>query len=85
MLEAKGPGYEQFMDGVDGWKYYYIGSGGLEDLNNQIENQSKTAAATDRKVEWYIAEKPVADYLTAYAQRLGLANVKVIYAPPRGN
>jgi len=78
MLEAKGPGYANKMDGPQDWKYWFIGA---EDIEDQMQAQS--GAAVGRIVEWHFAAQPVADYFRNYAQENGLSNIIVIYTPPR--
>lgn len=82
MLEAKGPGFEQHMDGNGGWKLYFeFSNTGLLKLQKQIQDQSE--AAGGRMVEWHVAEKPVADYIRGYAEGQRLSNIVVIFDPPR--
>ena len=57
MLEAKGPGLAEFIDENGEWKSYF---NGLPDLQDQIAKQSRVARASNRPVEWYVAEEPVA-------------------------
>ncbi len=81
MLEAKGPRIAEFIDGRGGWKPYFIASGGLADLDDQIARQSM--AAVGRTVEWHVAEDPVADYVREYARTNNFQNINVLYDPPR--
>jgi hypothetical protein len=78
MLEAKGPGFADKMDGPDDWKGWFTGIAGLED---QMMRQNDAAAG--RTVEWHFAEQPVADFFRKFAKENGLTNVVVIYTPPR--
>lgn len=80
MLEAKGPGFAQHMDGQGGWDFYFTLKG-LPDLQWQMQRQSN--AARGRNVEWHFAEKSVADYFRRYAEHQGLGNIIVIYDPPK--
>jgi hypothetical protein len=75
MLEAKGPGYANMMDGSGQWQTWFTSYRAIE---NQMENQSR--AAGDRMVEWHFAEPEVAIYFSKYAEHL--ENVIVIYTPP---
>ncbi len=81
MLEAKGPGIAQFIDKNGEWKPYFIAKGGLDDLQKQIAKQSMVARAADKKVEWYVAEQPLAEYIREYARERGATNITVIYYP----
>jgi hypothetical protein len=65
MLEAKGPGFENKMDGPDDWQDWFTGD---EQLEAQMERQSDAVEGTGRKVEWHFAEEPVADFFRAYAE-----------------
>jgi len=77
MLEAKAR-YAQSL-GADGeWKDFFTGSNALE---AQMEDQSETAAAYGRQVEWHVQEKAVADWFRAYANDSGYNNVEVIFDP----
>jgi hypothetical protein len=77
MLEAKGPGYATFLGGAGGWQDWFTGG---EDIEAQMQNQS--AAAAGRTVEWHFAERPVADFFRAFADKNRLSNIIVIYTPP---
>jgi len=76
MLEAKGPGFAQHMDGAEDWKGYYTGLG---DTLQQMRNQSEAAGA--HRVEWHVAEAPFAEYLRQYALAQGYANIVMIHTP----
>jgi hypothetical protein len=65
MLEAKGSGYADKMDGPQDWKYWFTGA---EDIEDQMQAQS--GAAIGRIVEWHFAEQPVADYFRNYAEKM---------------
>ena len=75
MLEAKGPGLEQHY-GPDGWEFYFTGVAGFI---TQMTAQSEAAEKAGKIVEWHVAEKPVADFLEAYANEMEFTNVKVIH------
>jgi len=77
MLEAKGPGYATFLGGAGGWQDWFTGA---EDIEAQMQKQS--AAAAGRTVEWHFAERPVADFFRAFADKNRLSNIIVIYTPP---
>lgn len=74
LLEAKGEGYANMMFDRDNWRDWFTG---LDSLQEQMEEHSGKAA--DRIVEYYFAEKDVADYFRQYAQQMGLENIIVYY------
>jgi hypothetical protein len=76
MLEAKGPGFIQHMDGTANWKSYYTGVGATL---KQMDEQFRVAGT--RLVEWHVAEEPFANFLRAYAAGKGYANIIVIHTP----
>jgi hypothetical protein len=76
MLEAKGPGFADKMDGPDTWERWYTGIGPIE---YQMKRQSDAAA--DRTVEWHFAEPETAQYFRKYAEEQDLMNIKVIHTP----
>jgi len=79
MGEAKGPGYEDKMIDENNWPKWYRG---VQQIKDQIARQSR--AAGNREVDWYFAEKPVANYFRNYVQsnQRTLPNIHVFYAPP---
>jgi hypothetical protein len=48
-------------------------------MKEQMQRQSE--AAIGRLVEWYFAEKPVADFFRDYAENNQLLNVLVLHTP----
>jgi hypothetical protein len=78
MLEAKGPGYADKMDGPNDWQEWYTGA---KDIGDQMKRQA--TAATGRMVEWHFAEKPVADFFRKFTEKNKLTNIVVIFTPPR--
>jgi filamentous hemagglutinin len=78
MLEAKGPGFADMMDGPDDWQEWFTGVAPIE---AQMQSQSRTAIG--RTVEWHFAEEPVADFFRSYAEKYRLSNIRVIYTSPR--
>lgn len=76
MLEAKGEGFEWAMIGpMEFFKNYK----GVEAVMDQAERQSE--AAPDRRIEWYFAEEPVADYFRDKFAEAKFSNITVIYEP----
>ena len=58
MLEAKGPGYADKMNGSETWTQWFRGN---EQIEDQMDRQSR--AAPQRKIEWHFAEPEVIGYL----------------------
>lgn len=76
MLEAKGPGYEWPLR-IDGtYPDFYKGA---ERIMAQAQAQNR--AANGRRVEWYFAERRVADYFRNAFREEGFTNITVIYQP----
>jgi hypothetical protein len=42
---------------------------------------SIAARASNKRVEWYVAEEPVADYIRKFARENGFTNIQVFYHP----
>jgi hypothetical protein len=80
MLEAKGPGFVDMMNGLNGWQGWFTGQLQLE---AQMQRQSDAVEGTGRTVEWHFAEQSVADFFRAHAEDNNLTNIRVIYTPPR--
>ncbi len=58
MIEAKGPGYLSMLEKRSDMPWRGVQNKFLKQANDQI------GAAAGRPIEWYIAEKPVADYVS---------------------
>jgi hypothetical protein len=76
MLEAKGPGFADKMQGSKDWLGWFRGD---EEIEDQMARQSK--AAIGRRIEWHFAERPVADYFRKFAEEERLKNIVVIHTP----
>ncbi|RKH42139.1 hypothetical protein D7X12_16515 [Corallococcus sicarius] len=77
LLEAKGPGYEKFLDQAveqGGWFE------GFSDMVRQARRQQQVARGFP--MEWHFAERRVADYVRALFRRNGLGRVQVLFTPP---
>ncbi|RKH55124.1 Tox-REase-5 domain-containing protein [Corallococcus llansteffanensis] len=77
LLEAKGPGYEKFLDQAveqGGWFE------GFSDMVRQARRQLRVARGFP--MEWHFAEQKVADYMRALFKRNGLGRVPVLFTPP---
>lgn len=76
MIEAKGPGFQWAMTDRDNWREFYEGVGKILE---QARNQQ--IAAGTRGIEWYFAEKPVADYFRSAFRSRGY-KIEIFYVPP---
>jgi len=76
LLDAKGPGYEQFVDSNGDFKPWYRGAGELVD---QAERQLSVAG--DTPIEWHVAEEPAADAMRSLLQREGFGQIDVVFDP----
>ena len=74
LIEAKGPGYSNFLDQNGRWKRWFTGA---EDMLMQASEQ--VAAAGGRPVIWYVAEP---DAAAAIQKLVGDIGIKVVYMPP---
>ncbi len=84
LLECKGEGFAKKMDGSpeDPWPWPTWYDRPKEGINETVEQMRKqNAAAGDRVVRWYVAEKPFADWLAAYAAAQGFTHIVVIHQP----
>ena len=85
MLEAKGEGYEKFLDSDDEWQPWFLYSkdSGWPDMAGQLQAQSAAAFKAGRLVEWHVAEPRVADYIATFVRENRIPNIKVIYDSPK--
>jgi len=76
MIEAKGPGFLSMLLKKSDMPWQGVESGFLKQANDQL------GAAAGRSIEWYFAEKPVADYVDELFKRdARLSTIKIIYLP----
>src|SRR5579859_1250103 len=78
MLEAKGPGYEWPLLAYGFYRDDYQGK---KAIMVQAERQNNAVEGTGRKVEWYFAERSVADHFREAFKVEGFTNITVIYQP----
>lgn len=76
MIEAKGLGFAQFLDGDGNW-YEWARQPGK--IGWQLWRQS--LAVGDRRIEWHVAEERAAVAITAMVQELNIKNIDVIWDP----
>ncbi|QAT85387.1 hypothetical protein EJ065_3826 [Corallococcus coralloides] len=78
LLEAKGPGYEKFLElAVEQGGWFE----GFTDMVRQAKRQQRVARGFP--VEWHFAERKVADYVRALFKRNGLGRIPVHFTPAR--
>jgi hypothetical protein len=76
MIEAKGTGYAAILaDGETSFVWRRVEEKMVRQANAQIQ------AAQGRPIEWYFAERTVADYMTKVFANNGLS-ITIIYMPP---
>jgi len=71
-------GFEQHLTPDGEWAPYWTG---WDADVRQMTRQAAAAAFFGKRVEWHVAEKPIADILGAYAEA-NFWNVRVIWDPP---
>lgn len=79
MLEAKALGYEWPLIAYGTYPPNYQGA---KDIMRQANSQNIAAETSGRKVEWYFAERRVADYFRNAFRVAGFSNITVFYQPP---
>ena len=77
LLEAKGPGYANFLDEDGNWKAWFESSGGVRALEDQAKNQLKAAGGSP--VIWHVAEENAANAIRDLVKDFG---IKVVFTPP---
>jgi hypothetical protein len=76
LLEAKGPGYAQFLgQNVEQGGWFK----GFRDMVEQAERQFGVANGTP--VHWHFAERAVADFMRELLRNEGLGRIKVVHTP----
>jgi hypothetical protein len=77
LLDAKGPGYANFVGANGEFKPWWNGTDSLLD---QAERQTMAAGTTP--ISWDIAERPAADAIRNLLQQNGYSNINVVHVPP---
>ena len=77
LLEAKGPGYAEFFEGLDP-KHWFEHSG-AKGLVDQAERQ--IAAANGLPIRWHVAEKKAADAIRKLFRDAEVEGVEVVHTP----
>jgi len=74
LLEAKGPGYNRFLDANGNFQEWWRG---IDSLRNQAENQQRVAGGLP--IEWHIAEQEAYNAISRLLQEFN--GIQVIYTP----
>lgn len=81
LIEAKGPGYESFLDKKTGEFDPRFGAG--KDISEQLDRQFQAAQQAGKEVEWRVAEPRVAEEIERMVAERGYGDViNVEYVPP---
>ena len=76
MLDAKAQGYAWALEGNGNVRDFYTGF-----TEMMVQAKGQVSASGGRPIEWYFAEKPVAD-LMEDRLRVPYPEIKVIWEPP---
>ncbi|WP_275902273.1 Tox-REase-5 domain-containing protein [Myxococcus vastator] len=79
LLEAKGPGYAQFFDGLDPKRWFK--NSGAEALIQQAQRQLEKAPS-GVPIRWHIAEREAADAIRKLLGSRNLDEIEVVFTPP---
>jgi hypothetical protein len=80
LLEAKGPGYAAFFDGLEP-KYWFDRSGKARELIEQAERQLGKVRGLSLRIQWHVAEKSAADAIRKMFREAGVVGIEVIHTP----
>ncbi|HEX8703627.1 MAG TPA: Tox-REase-5 domain-containing protein [Myxococcaceae bacterium] len=80
LLEAKGPGYAEFFEGLQP-KPWFDHSGGADDLIKQARRQSEMVRGSGIAIQWHVAEKRAADAIRKLLSDARVTGVEVIHTP----
>ena len=83
LLEAKGPGYKQFLEKDGTPKPWFEHGKGLKGLLTQAERQSRLAERLMLPLIWHVAEPEFADFLRQRFRREGWNNIDVRDTPAK--
>ncbi len=81
LLEAKGPGYEKFFDGLEPEDWFQ--NSGARDLVEQARRQSEKVREMGVLIEWHVAEAGAAEAIRRLLDRGSIKGIKVIHTPAR--
>lgn len=79
LLEAKGPGYAQFFEGLDPKRWFK--SSGATALVEQAQRQLRAARATNTPIRWHIAEESAARAIRKLLATYDASGIEVVFTP----
>ncbi|WP_279636137.1 Tox-REase-5 domain-containing protein [Corallococcus terminator] len=79
LLEAKGPGYAEFFDGLE--PAYWFKNTGARGLVEQAERQSRRVKGMGTRIEWHVAEKKAADAIQWLLRISNVEGIRVVHTP----
>lgn len=78
LLEAKGPGYAKFFEGMDPKRWFK--NSGAKSLGEQALRQVK--AAKGMPIHWHVAEEAAVPAFRKLLQDRGVKGIEVVFTPP---
>ncbi|RYZ38799.1 MAG: hypothetical protein EOO72_09600, partial [Myxococcaceae bacterium] len=79
LLEAKGPGYASFFEGLDPKRWFK--NSGAQALVEQAQRQVARAPA-GIPIRWHVAEKSAADAIQKLLKSRDIYEIEVVFTPP---
>ncbi|CAM4168879.1 restriction endonuclease fold toxin 5 domain-containing protein [Corallococcus exiguus] len=79
LLEAKGPGYAKFFDGLEPKEWFR--NSGARMLVEQAERQSRKVRGMGIPVRWHVAEKAAADAFRELFKNARVVGVEIVHTP----
>jgi hypothetical protein len=80
LLEAKGPGYAEFFEGLEP-KQWFLHSGGAQELVRQARRQFETVRGRGIAIQWHVAEKRAADAIRQLLRNAQVEGIEVVHTP----
>ncbi|WP_254330565.1 Tox-REase-5 domain-containing protein [Corallococcus exiguus] len=81
LLEAKGPGYAKFFDGLEPKAWFK--NSGAADLVAQAKRQNEIVRGMGILIEWHVAEAGAAQAIEWLLESETISVIKVIHTPAR--
>ncbi|WP_223635785.1 restriction endonuclease fold toxin 5 domain-containing protein [Corallococcus sp. EGB] len=79
LLEAKGPGYAKFFDGLEPKDWFR--HSGAQGLIDQAQRQLGRVRGTGIPIRWHVAEKRAADAIRQLLDGAGIKEIEVVHTP----
>ncbi|WAS87180.1 MULTISPECIES: Tox-REase-5 domain-containing protein [unclassified Corallococcus] len=79
LLEAKGPGYAKFFDGLEPKEWFR--NSGAQGLIDQAQRQSDKVRGLGIPIEWHVSEKHAANAIRKLLADAEVKGIKVIHTP----